>query len=694
MTQQPFTRPGAVDLSGLKRPAPGAGQTSAGSQSAGGGAPVGGRSAYSVDVSEENFQSLLETSVTAPVVLVFYSPSRVPESTAYADEVAAAIEAYDGRFLAGLVDIDASPEIAQTLQIPQVPLLMVILEGRPAAQPIPGVLKRDEVDTLLNQLAQGLTAQGITSRHQPLSAAPPAEGEAAEEQVDPRYAAAQQALENDDIDGAVAEYQRLVDANPADAEAAAGLAMAKVLQRTHGVDLNSRPRGGGREARRRGGPDPGRRPGPARRRTSTTRSRASSTWSGVPPATSATAPASTWSACSQPSATTIPGCCAAGRTSRRRSSEAALMSTIVYCHAHPDDEASQTSGAMARASAEGHRVVVVFATNGDHGEVAADAVEGESVAEYRRREAEASAAALGLARDRLARVRRLRDERLGAERRRGFVLPSRPRRGGSPAGRRPRRGGRRRPGRLRLARRLRPSRPREGAPPRPRAPRPLARRTPRLLESTFNRTDMWRMVDEARAAGVDRRTSRLEPRRPDGRRQPPGQHRGRDHLGGRRLGLPRRRSAPRSRRTSHRPRTSSSSWAWRPRSSPAPSAASTTSSPASMGRCDAAGLSATAGARRVNHRSGGRVGLPAERRASGLRAGRPAPGTASRRRSRARPRRRSGSRPGRRRARRRRRGAGRGSPAVPAVRRAGPAARRPSTSSDSNGLTWKIPCSR
>ena len=26
------------------------------------------------------------------------------------------------------------------------------------------------------------------------------------------------------------------------------------------------------------------------------------------------------------------------------------MATIVYCHAHPDDEASQTSGAMARAA--------------------------------------------------------------------------------------------------------------------------------------------------------------------------------------------------------------------------------------------------------------------------------------------------------------------------------------------------------
>ena len=43
----------------------------------------------------------------------------------------------------------------------------------------------------------------------------------------------------DDIDRAVAEYQKLVAANPADAEAAAGLAMAQLLQRTQGVDLNA-----------------------------------------------------------------------------------------------------------------------------------------------------------------------------------------------------------------------------------------------------------------------------------------------------------------------------------------------------------------------------------------------------------------------------------------------------------------------
>jgi putative thioredoxin len=235
MTQQPFTRPGAVDLSGLKRPA--GDPPPAGAAPGAGSAPTG-RSAYAMDVTEQTFQTLLDASVTAPIVLLFYSPSRVPESATMAQDVTTVADEYDGRFLAGLVDIDAAPAIAQAMQIPQVPLLLVVVDGRPAAQPIPGVLSLDEIRTLLNQLAQGLTAQGVTGRHQPLHSAPVG-GEDGEPQVDPRYAAAQAALEADDIDGAVAEYQRLVDANPADTEAAAGLAMAKVLQRTRGVDLQA-----------------------------------------------------------------------------------------------------------------------------------------------------------------------------------------------------------------------------------------------------------------------------------------------------------------------------------------------------------------------------------------------------------------------------------------------------------------------
>ena len=46
------------------------------------------------------------------------------------------------------------------------------------------------------------------------------------------------------------------------------------------------------------------------------------------------------------------------------------MATLVCFHAHPDDEAIATGGTMAKAAADGHRVVLVTATRGEHGEVA------------------------------------------------------------------------------------------------------------------------------------------------------------------------------------------------------------------------------------------------------------------------------------------------------------------------------------
>lgn len=71
------------------------------------------------------------------------------------------------------------------------------------------------------------------------------------------------------------------------------------------------------------------------------------------------------------------------------------MATVVFVHAHPDDEASQTSGSMARAVAEGHRVVLVVATNGDHGDAPDDLRDGETVVHRRRDEATASNAVIG-----------------------------------------------------------------------------------------------------------------------------------------------------------------------------------------------------------------------------------------------------------------------------------------------------------
>lgn len=231
MTQQPFSRPGAIDLSGLQgRPAP----TTAGGAGVNGAVGVSG--AYAVHIDEQNFQSVLESSMSAAVILAFYSGSRSPESVQLADDLQTLSNEFEGRFLLGRVDVDANPQIVQAMQITSVPFVVLVAQGRPMPL-LQDAVPIDDLRPAITQILQQLTTSGFTGRHQPRAGE--VDAETGEELVDPRYVPAQEALERGDIAAAVAEYQKLVDANPADAEAAAGLAMAKVLQRTDGVDLNA-----------------------------------------------------------------------------------------------------------------------------------------------------------------------------------------------------------------------------------------------------------------------------------------------------------------------------------------------------------------------------------------------------------------------------------------------------------------------
>jgi LmbE family N-acetylglucosaminyl deacetylase len=71
--------------------------------------------------------------------------------------------------------------------------------------------------------------------------------------------------------------------------------------------------------------------------------------------------------------------------------------TLVTFHAHPDDESIATAGTMARAKAEGHRVVLVVATKGELGEFAPEALApGETLTERRVAETHAAADVLGV----------------------------------------------------------------------------------------------------------------------------------------------------------------------------------------------------------------------------------------------------------------------------------------------------------
>jgi len=69
--------------------------------------------------------------------------------------------------------------------------------------------------------------------------------------------------------------------------------------------------------------------------------------------------------------------------------------TLVFLHAHPDDEALLTAGTMARAAAEGQRVVLVVATDGAAG-LASSELTAQGLADVRAHELEESCRILGV----------------------------------------------------------------------------------------------------------------------------------------------------------------------------------------------------------------------------------------------------------------------------------------------------------
>ncbi|MBV9410396.1 MAG: PIG-L family deacetylase [Acidimicrobiia bacterium] len=72
------------------------------------------------------------------------------------------------------------------------------------------------------------------------------------------------------------------------------------------------------------------------------------------------------------------------------------MATVVFVHAHPDDEAIFTAGTMCLLGAAGHRVVLVVVTGGELGMPHEDVQGPEHLAAVRRSETDSAADVLGV----------------------------------------------------------------------------------------------------------------------------------------------------------------------------------------------------------------------------------------------------------------------------------------------------------
>jgi putative thioredoxin len=215
---------GAVDLGALSA----AREAQAKTQQAMAGAPAG----LIKDVTTATFQpDVLEQSMTVPVVIDLWADWCGPckQLTPILERLAAE---YAGRWMLAKVDVDAEQQIAAAFQVQSIPSVFAVIGG----QPLPlfqGALPEAQVRQYLDALLAEAAKHGVTGT---LAAESQPEPEQDEPAGHPGLDAAFDAIEAGDWPGARAAYRSVLDAEPGNDDAAAGLRLVDLYQRTAGVE--------------------------------------------------------------------------------------------------------------------------------------------------------------------------------------------------------------------------------------------------------------------------------------------------------------------------------------------------------------------------------------------------------------------------------------------------------------------------
>ncbi|HEY6421680.1 MAG TPA: tetratricopeptide repeat protein [Pseudonocardiaceae bacterium] len=217
----------AVDLSAFKARADSAGSPAA--ESAPGGP------AFVLDVTEQGFQTdVVERSMQVPVVVDLWATWCGPckQLSPLLERLA---RAAGGAWVLAKVDVDANPRIAQLFGVQSIPTVVAIAGGQPVdafSGDMPEPEVRQWITSMLDALRDRLPGIRIAEQ-----AAANGVGEpGAEESEDPRFTAAEAALESGDYAAAEAAYQQILDIEPANEEARAALTQVRFLARAESAD--------------------------------------------------------------------------------------------------------------------------------------------------------------------------------------------------------------------------------------------------------------------------------------------------------------------------------------------------------------------------------------------------------------------------------------------------------------------------
>jgi len=214
---------GAVDLAAIKA------RSEAAARAA--DAPAPGN--HVVEVTEATFQAeVIDRSFQVPVLIDLWAdwcePCKQlsPILEKLANEAA-------GSWVLAKIDTEANPRIAQALQVQSIPAVYAVIGGQlvPGFQ---GALPEPQVREFVGAVLSAAQQANLSGAAPGGVAATPDEAPA-----DPRFDAAEQALQDGEFALAAQRYQAILDAEPANAEAALALRQVGLLQRVDKLDAST-----------------------------------------------------------------------------------------------------------------------------------------------------------------------------------------------------------------------------------------------------------------------------------------------------------------------------------------------------------------------------------------------------------------------------------------------------------------------
>jgi putative thioredoxin len=186
-----------------------------------------------IDVTTTDFeQEVIAKSMTVPVVVDLWATWCEPCKQLSPILEKLALE-YDGRWILAKVDVDAEQQIAAAFQVQSIPAVFVVIGGQVAPM-FQGAMPESQVRQVIEAVLTEAQKAGISDSVGQSQDVP---GEAKQLPSDPRFDAAEDALETGDWTAAANAYQTILAASPGDPIARIGLLNVQLLQRTDGREL-------------------------------------------------------------------------------------------------------------------------------------------------------------------------------------------------------------------------------------------------------------------------------------------------------------------------------------------------------------------------------------------------------------------------------------------------------------------------